>query len=89
MGHRVFTVLLGSVRGSRCCGLAAPLFSLRQVPRIEVKADGAWRTGTAVVLPGDDAVARSRRLPYQWDAAIRRIMASAQLTIRIDLDPAP
>jgi hypothetical protein len=41
------------------------------------------------VLPGDDAVARSRTLPYQWDAAIGRMMASAPLTIRIDLDPEP
>jgi hypothetical protein len=33
--------------------------------------------------------ARSRTLPCQWDAAIGRIMASAPLTIRINLDPAP
>jgi hypothetical protein len=67
-----------------CIGANAPPF-----PRVRVKADGAWRTGTAVVLPGDDAVARSRTLPYQWDAAIGRMTASAPLTIRIDLDPAP
>jgi hypothetical protein len=54
-----------------------------------VKADGAWRSGTAVVLPDDDALARSRTLPHQWDAAIGRMMASAPLTIRIDLDPVP
>jgi hypothetical protein len=46
-----------------------------------------WRTGTAVVLPDDDPVARSRTLPFQWNAAIGRMMASAPLTIRIDLDP--
>ena len=63
--------------------------NLQADPRVRVKADGAWRTGTAVVLPGDDAVARSRTLPYQWDAAIGRMTASAPLTIRIDLDPAP
>jgi hypothetical protein len=40
----------------------------------------------AVVLPDDDAVARSRTLPYQWDAALGRLMASSPLTIRIDLD---
>jgi hypothetical protein len=40
------------------------------------------------VLPGDDPAARSRALPYQWDAAIGRMMASAPLTIRIDLNPA-
>jgi hypothetical protein len=32
---------------------------------------------------------RSRTLPYQWDAAIGRMMASAPMTIRIDLDPVP
>jgi hypothetical protein len=41
------------------------------------------------VLPGDDAAARSRTLPYQWDVAIGKMMASAPLTIRIDLDPEP
>jgi len=40
-------------------------------------------------LPGDDTAARSRTLPYRWDAAIGRMMASAPLTIRIDLDPVP
>jgi deazaflavin-dependent oxidoreductase (nitroreductase family) len=63
--------------------------NLRASPRVRVKAGGAWRAGTAVVLPGDDARARSRTLRYQWDAAIGRMMASAPLTIRIDLDPAP
>jgi hypothetical protein len=56
---------------------------------VRVKADGAWRSGTAVVLPDDDATACSRTLPYQWDAAIGRMMASSPLTIRIDLDPMP
>ena len=56
-------------------------------PRVRVKADGAWRSGTAVMLLGDDPAERSRMLPYQWDAAIGRLMASAPLTIRIDLDP--
>jgi hypothetical protein len=63
--------------------------NLRTNPRVRVKADGAWRAGTAIALPGDDALARSRTLPYQWDAAIGRMMASAPLTIRIDLDSAP
>ncbi|MGH3126194.1 MAG: nitroreductase/quinone reductase family protein [Streptosporangiaceae bacterium] len=56
-------------------------------PRVRVKAGGAWRSGTAVVLPDDDAVARSRSLPHQWDKALGRMLASAPLTIRIDLDP--
>jgi deazaflavin-dependent oxidoreductase (nitroreductase family) len=56
-------------------------------PRVRVKVRGTWRGGTAVVLPDDDAVARSRSLPHQWDKAIGRMLASGLLTIRIDLDP--
>ena len=63
--------------------------NLQVQPRVRVKAGGVWRAGTAVVVPGDDPVARSRTLPYQWDAAIGRMMASVPLTIRIDLNPAP
>jgi deazaflavin-dependent oxidoreductase (nitroreductase family) len=63
--------------------------NLQAEARVRVKVGGAWRAGTAVVLPDDDPVARSRTLPYRWDAAIGRMMASAPLTIRIDLDPEP
>jgi deazaflavin-dependent oxidoreductase (nitroreductase family) len=56
-------------------------------PRVRLKVRGTWRSGTAVVLPDDDAVARSRSLPHQWDKAIGRLLASGLLTIRIDLDP--
>jgi deazaflavin-dependent oxidoreductase (nitroreductase family) len=55
-------------------------------PAVRVKVAGVWRTGTAVPLPDDDVAARSRTLPYQWDAAIGRAMASTPLTIRIDLE---
>jgi hypothetical protein len=54
---------------------------------VRVKVGGVWRSGKAAVLPGDDPAARSRALPHQWDAAIGRAMASAPLTVRIDLDP--
>ena len=63
--------------------------NLQANTRVRVKADGAWRAGTAIALTGDDALARSRALLYQWDAAIGRMMATAPLTIRIDLDSAP
>jgi deazaflavin-dependent oxidoreductase (nitroreductase family) len=53
-----------------------------------VSRSAAGGAGTAFLLPADDALARSRTLPYQWDAAVGRMMASAPLTIRIDLDPA-
>jgi deazaflavin-dependent oxidoreductase (nitroreductase family) len=61
--------------------------NVRRQPRVRVKIAGRWRTGTAVPLPGDDTSVRSRTLPYRWDAAIGRAMASRPLTIRIDLDP--
>jgi len=63
--------------------------NLQAEPRVRVKTGGIWRAGTAVVLPGDDPAARSRTLPHQWDAAIGRMMATAPLTIRIDLDLLP
>lgn len=61
--------------------------NLQAEPRVRVKVGREWRSGTAVVLLDDDPVARSRTLPYRWDAAIGRLMASTPLTIRIDLDP--
>jgi deazaflavin-dependent oxidoreductase (nitroreductase family) len=61
--------------------------NLQADPRVRIKVGGMWRSGTAVVLPGDDPAARSRSLPYQWDAAIGRVMASTPLSVRIDLDP--
>lgn len=55
-------------------------------PRVRVKINGVWRGGTAGLMPEDDVDARSRALPYQWDAAIGRAIATTPLTIRIDLD---
>jgi deazaflavin-dependent oxidoreductase (nitroreductase family) len=60
--------------------------NIRADPHVRVKVDQVWRTGTAVFLPDDDTGLRSRTLRYQWDAVIGRLMASAPLTIRIDLD---
>jgi deazaflavin-dependent oxidoreductase (nitroreductase family) len=62
--------------------------NLQAEPRVRVKVGGTWRSGTAVALPADDPVARSRTLPHQWDAALGRMMASTPLTVRIDLAPA-
>ena len=43
----------------------------------------------AASLPGDDTQQRARALPYRWDAAIGRALATTPLTVRIDLDPSP
>ena len=55
--------------------------------RVRVLAGRRWRTGRAVILADDDTVERSRQLPYQWDAAIGRAIATTPLTVRIDLIP--
>jgi hypothetical protein len=57
-----------------------------------------WRTGTAHLLPDDDAGVRHRRLGrgrpgYRADGILLRMLAatggSNMLTVRIDLDPLP
>jgi deazaflavin-dependent oxidoreductase (nitroreductase family) len=63
--------------------------NLQTDPSVRVKIGGRWRAGTAVLLIDDDPIARSRTLPYRWDAMIGRLMASDPLTIRIDLEPGP
>ncbi len=57
-------------------------------PQVRVLVHRGWRSGTATLLPDDDPTARSRMLPYYWDAAIGRALATTPLTIRIDLDSA-
>ena len=59
--------------------------NIERDPRVRVRVRGVWHAGVAQILPDDDTDARSRILPYQWDAAIGRLMASDPLTIRIDL----
>jgi deazaflavin-dependent oxidoreductase (nitroreductase family) len=61
--------------------------NIKNNPAVRVKVRGRWRSGVAVPLPSDDVRARSRSLPYRWDATIGRVMASAPLTVRIDLEP--
>jgi deazaflavin-dependent oxidoreductase (nitroreductase family) len=60
--------------------------NILRTPQVRVKVGGRWRSGTAHLLPGDDVDRRSRTLPYRWDAAIGRLMATTPVTIRIDLD---
>jgi len=54
-------------------------------PDVRVKVAGRWLAGRAVLMPDDDVAARSRTLPYQWDAAMGRMMATRPVTIRIEL----
>ncbi len=57
-------------------------------PRVRVKVGRkAWRTGTATLLPDDDAWARQRQIGRRINAAMVRAMSTQLLTVRIDLDP--
>ncbi len=54
-------------------------------PRVRVRVRGHWHSGTATLLPDDDARARLAELPRMNSAAVRA-MGDNLLTIRIDLD---
>jgi deazaflavin-dependent oxidoreductase (nitroreductase family) len=54
-------------------------------PRVRVRVRGRWHSGTAVLLPDDDAKARLAALPRMNSAAVRA-MGDNLLTIRVDLD---
>jgi deazaflavin-dependent oxidoreductase (nitroreductase family) len=54
-------------------------------PRVRVRVRGRWHSGTATLLPDDDARARLAELPRMNSAAVRA-MGDNLLTIRIDLD---
>jgi deazaflavin-dependent oxidoreductase (nitroreductase family) len=56
-------------------------------PRVRIKVGRRWRTGTAVVLPEDDARERQRRIGRRFNAAVVRLMGTDLLTVRVDLEP--
>ena len=60
--------------------------NIEKNPAVRVKVGNRWRTGTAVLLEGDDTGARSRTLPHRMDATMGRIMQTQPLTVRVDLD---
>ncbi|GAA2304726.1 nitroreductase family deazaflavin-dependent oxidoreductase [Streptomyces kunmingensis] len=53
-------------------------------PKVRVRLGGRWYTGTAHLLPDDDARARLKTLPRYNSAAVRAF-GTDLLTIRIDL----
>ena len=59
--------------------------NIKANPRVRVRVGGRWHSGTAVVLPEDDARARLAQLPRMNSAAVRA-MGDNLLTIRVDLD---
>jgi deazaflavin-dependent oxidoreductase (nitroreductase family) len=59
--------------------------NIKADPKVRVRLGGQWRTGTAHLLPDDDAVARLSQLPGM-NSAVVKLMGSELLTIRVDLD---
>jgi deazaflavin-dependent oxidoreductase (nitroreductase family) len=53
--------------------------------RVRIRIAGRWHTGTAQLLPDDDARARLTTLP-RFNSAMVRALGSNLLTVRIDLD---
>ena len=54
-------------------------------PRVRVRLRGRWRSGTAHLVPEDDAKARLRKLP-QLNSFGVRTFGTDLLTVRVDLD---
>ena len=55
-------------------------------PRVRVNVRGRWRSGTAHLLPDDDARQRQRKIGRRLNGAVVRLMGTELLTVRIDLD---
>ncbi|MFF3227949.1 nitroreductase/quinone reductase family protein [Nocardia suismassiliense] len=53
--------------------------------RVRVRLHGRWHTGTAHLLPEDDARARLRELP-RGNSAVVQLVGTDLLTVRVDLD---
>jgi deazaflavin-dependent oxidoreductase (nitroreductase family) len=61
------------------------VLNIKANPAVRLRIHGQWRTGTAHLLPEDDAKERLRSLPG-FNSALVRLMGSDLLTIRVDLD---
>ena len=59
--------------------------NIKANPTVRVRIGGQWRSGTAHLLPDDDALHRLAGLP-RLNSAVVRLMGSDLLTIRVDLD---
>src|SRR5262245_35086066 len=55
-------------------------------PRVRVKVNGRWRTGTAHLMLHDDPIVRQRDLD-SFNARLVRFFGTDLATVRIDLDP--
>ena len=61
--------------------------NLESNPRVRIRVGGAWRDGTARVVPDDDPLLRLKSYDPRTANEVRRIGTSL-LTVRVDLEPA-
>jgi deazaflavin-dependent oxidoreductase (nitroreductase family) len=61
------------------------VLNIKANPAVRLRIHGRWRSGTAHLLPEDDATERLRSLP-RLNSALVRLAGSDLLTIRVDLD---
>lgn len=66
---------------------AAYVRNIGDNPRVRVKVRRHWRTGTAQLMPEDDARERLHKVGLRFNALVVRAMSTDLLTVRIDLDP--
>ncbi|QIS18092.1 nitroreductase/quinone reductase family protein [Nocardia terpenica] len=59
--------------------------NIRVDNRVRLRLRGQWYTGTAHLLPDDDAVARLKELP-RYNSTVVRAFGTDLLTVRVDLD---
>ncbi|MEG8183736.1 nitroreductase family deazaflavin-dependent oxidoreductase [Nocardia terpenica] len=62
--------------------------NIRVDNRVRLRLRGQWYTGTAHLLPDDDAAARLKELP-RYNSTVVRAFGTDLLTVRVDLDPIP
>jgi deazaflavin-dependent oxidoreductase (nitroreductase family) len=60
--------------------------NIQKNARVRVKVGRRWRSGTAHLMPDDDAQARLRMLRRPVNDALVRAVGTEHLTVRIDLD---
>jgi hypothetical protein len=66
-------------------------YNITADPRVKVKVNGHWRTGTAAFVPDDDVRARARsfasgKIARAATAAAIRALESDPITVRITFD---
>ena len=61
------------------------VLNIKANPAVRVRVHDQWRSGTAHLMPEDDAHQRLRSMPG-INSALVRLMGSDLLTIRVDLD---